>query len=118
MDRVRAPDRPLATVGTLLKGTVVRNLTRLIAIWWAVLKEYRVLPRRGEGKADTPARFTAWLVALGPTFIKLGRILSQGPNGGGARPLSRALPRERPHACSTPASGIAVAGKKPGGAHQ
>ena len=72
----------MATVGALPKGITVQNVIRLLAIWWALLREYRALRRfrRGAGNADAPARFAAHLVALGPTFVKLGQILSTRPD--------------------------------------
>jgi ubiquinone biosynthesis protein len=56
----------------------LRRLTRLCVIWWALFREYRALRRFARGTADReiPAHFAARLVTLGPTFVKLGQILS------------------------------------------
>ncbi len=60
----------------------MRNLWRLIVVLRVLLPEYRALRRFTAGTADNtaPARFTAALVALGPTFVKLGQMLSTRPD--------------------------------------
>lgn len=57
------------------------RLLRLFVIWRAIGREYRAFRRFTRGAADPaiPARFAAHLVALGPTFVKLGQVLSTRP---------------------------------------
>lgn len=57
------------------------RLLRLVVIWRSALGEYRAF-RRFARVADPaiPARFVQRLVALGPTFVKLGQILSTRPD--------------------------------------
>ncbi|QQR89803.1 MAG: L-2-amino-thiazoline-4-carboxylic acid hydrolase [Myxococcales bacterium] len=58
--------------------SMVQRLARLCVIWWVLVSEYSAYRRfRRDGSDDTiPARFADRLVALGPTFIKFGQILS------------------------------------------
>lgn len=55
-----------------------RNLLRLAQICWVLLRDYRAFRAflSGAKNAETPAAFAAHLVELGPTFVKLGQILS------------------------------------------
>ncbi len=64
------------------KATTLQNLQRLISVVRALLPEYRALRGFGKGKENSlaPARFAAKLVALGPTFVKLGQMLSTRPD--------------------------------------
>ena len=73
---VSTPDRMTAKAGA------VRNLLRLAAVVRVLLPEYRALRRFATGGTDdaAPARFAATLVTLGPTFIKLGQMLSTRPD--------------------------------------
>jgi ubiquinone biosynthesis protein len=65
----------------LARATALQNMRRLIAVARALLPEYRALPEFGKDKQDrlAPARFAAKLVALGPTFVKFGQMLSTRP---------------------------------------
>ena len=67
---------------TPAKQSAVQNLLRLIVVLRVLLPEYRTLRRFTMGTADdaAPARFAASLVALGPTFVKLGQMLSTRPD--------------------------------------
>lgn len=51
---------------------------RLLMLGWTLAVEYRALRRFLAGRADpaTPQRCVARLIDLGPTFVKLGQILS------------------------------------------
>lgn len=64
------------------RSGAVRNLLRLVSVLRILLPEYRTLRRHTKGTADNaaPARFTASLVALGPTYVKLGQVLSTRPD--------------------------------------
>jgi ubiquinone biosynthesis protein len=61
---------------------VTRNLIRLVTIWWTLFRQYRALRRfrHGRGSPDAPIEFAAQLTGLGPTFVKLGQILSTRPD--------------------------------------
>ena len=60
----------------------LRNLSRLAVICWVLLQAYRALRRfsKGGGNPAAPAEFVARLVALGPTFVKLGQAMSTRPD--------------------------------------
>ena len=75
-------DNDSAANQTPAKASPVRNLLRLISVLRVLLPEYRALRRFSTGTADNgaPARFAASLVALGPTFVKLGQMLSTRPD--------------------------------------
>lgn len=64
------------------KAGVTRNVLRLISVLLVLLPQYRALRRFSPGTSDTaaPDRFAASLVALGPTFVKLGQMLSTRPD--------------------------------------
>lgn len=75
-------DQGSAENQTPVKTSSVRNLLRLISVLRVLLSEYRALRRFGADAADNaaPTRFAATLVALGPTFVKLGQMLSTRPD--------------------------------------
>ena len=60
----------------------VRRFLRLLVIWWAMYRAYRAYRRFARGRADpaVPTRFAETLIALGPTFVKLGQVLSTRPD--------------------------------------
>ena len=60
----------------------MRNVLRLVSVFRVLLPQYRALRRFSPGTSDTaaPDRFAASLVALGPTFVKLGQMLSTRPD--------------------------------------
>ncbi len=62
--------------------TTLQNMRRLISVVRVLLPEYRALRRFGNGKQDSlaPARLAGSLAALGPTFVKLGQMLSTRPD--------------------------------------
>jgi hypothetical protein len=64
------------------RSNPLQNLSRLDAICWAVMREYRVLRRFTIDAANVqaPVEFAAHLVALGPAFVKLGQVLSTRPD--------------------------------------
>ena len=64
------------------KADAVRNLLRLATVVRVLLPQYRSLRQFIAGTADNtaPARFAACLVALGPTFVKFGQMLSTRPD--------------------------------------
>jgi ubiquinone biosynthesis protein len=59
-----------------------RDLVRLLSVLRVLLPQYRALRRFATGAADSSAsaRFAASLVSLGPTFVKLGQMLSTRPD--------------------------------------
>lgn len=60
----------------------VQSLLRLVSVLRVLVPDYRDLRRFAAGTADNaaPVRFAANLVALGPTFVKLGQMLSTRPD--------------------------------------
>lgn len=62
--------------------TRMSNFRRLGVIWWTLLRELRSLrsydPKSSDGAR--PTRFVEALISLGPTFVKLGQILSTRPD--------------------------------------
>ena len=64
------------------KASAGRNLLRLISVLRVLVPEYRALRRfaAGTGNDAAPARFVSNLVGLGPTFVKLGQMLSTRPD--------------------------------------
>ncbi len=60
----------------------MQNMLRLVTVVRMLLPQYRALLRFATGTADNPApaRFAPSLVALGPTFVKLGQLLSTRPD--------------------------------------
>ena len=75
-------DRDRKPVPTPVTAGVMQNAFRLTSVLRALLPQYRALRRFTPGISDTeaPARFAASLVALGPTFVKLGQMLSTRPD--------------------------------------
>lgn len=74
---------PHSRPGKLLaRSGAARSLLRLFSIVCVLLPQYRALRRFAAGTSDpaAPARFAASLVALGPTFVKLGQMLSTRPD--------------------------------------
>lgn len=67
---------------TPAKSGAVRNLMRLVSVFRVLVPEYRTLRRHTACTTDNaaPARLVASLVALGPTFAKLGQMLSTRPD--------------------------------------
>jgi predicted unusual protein kinase regulating ubiquinone biosynthesis (AarF/ABC1/UbiB family) len=72
-------DKDSAPSSRPAKAGVVRNALRLVSVLRVLLPEYRALRRFAMGTADNtaPVRFAASLVALGPTFVKLGQMLTR-----------------------------------------
>ena len=62
--------------------TWLSTTKRLSVIWWVLFREVRRLRRfdSGSGHSTGPAGFVEALIGLGPTFIKLGQILSTRPD--------------------------------------
>ena len=60
----------------------VRHSWRLSVISWRLFGQFRVLRRHDAraGDAAKAAEFVDALIALGPTFVKLGQILSTRPD--------------------------------------
>jgi predicted unusual protein kinase regulating ubiquinone biosynthesis (AarF/ABC1/UbiB family) len=58
------------------------KIHRLGVIWWTLLRELRALRRFDSRSGDVagPTRFVESLIGLGPTFVKLGQILSTRPD--------------------------------------
>ncbi len=59
-----------------------QRLLRLVVVWWTLYRAHRAYRRFVRGRADpaVPARFVEILIALGPTFVKLGQVLSTRPD--------------------------------------
>ena len=64
-----------------MTGTT-RDLLRLVSLLRVLLPEFWTLRRfvRGTAASQAPTRFAERLVALGPTFVKLGQVLSTRPD--------------------------------------
>ena len=75
-------DNDSAPVQAAVNAHPVRNIVRMFFVLRTLLPHYRALRRTAEGIPDreAPARFAACLVALGPTFVKLGQMLSTRPD--------------------------------------
>jgi len=60
----------------------ISKTRRLVVIWWTLLREFRALRSYDQGpQNDTSAtNFVRVLINLGPTFVKLGQILSTRPD--------------------------------------
>lgn len=58
------------------------KIHRLGVIWWTLLRELRALRRFDSQSGDGagPTGFVESLIGLGPTFVKLGQILSTRPD--------------------------------------